>query len=324
MDRQALERQQPAFFRIITNQLTNQKLAHAYLFSGDAMTKDGAFYLAASLVCTESKTGACGVCSHCLQVEANQYNDLIYIDGTEESIKKDDIQRIQDQFALSALDVQGKKIYILDGVEYATAEAMNSLLKFLEEPASQDVLALLLTQNIDQVMATIVSRCQVIRFNPANEAMLEALALSYGIEAEEAHFVSRTVSSPRELEAYSSNTQAQKCYQVFSEYMVELFTDVNLGTIYLQRQVVKGGTLDRPGFRKFLQFVCQYLSEAIDHGTSSLLCISQATLDKNKQNLLHYLQVYLTMIDKITRSANLGLLSDELGYELWRNPDDES
>ncbi len=70
------------------------------------------------------------------------FSDMIIVDGSEETIKKEDIMHIQEEFNKTALEATGKKIYILNRVENATADAMNALLKFLEEPAS-DVTAIL-------------------------------------------------------------------------------------------------------------------------------------------------------------------------------------
>jgi hypothetical protein len=85
-----------------------------------------------------------------------------------------------------SLEVNGKKIYIIHLIEKATIGAMNSLLKFLEEPVD-DVVAIITTQNISKVLATIISRCQLIRLKDYSSLDLENYLISEGFDAEDAY-----------------------------------------------------------------------------------------------------------------------------------------
>jgi len=137
MFKDILREQQPVVYHTLRNALEHNRLAHAYMFSGPSGTpkKETAYLLAQSLVCKESGF-ACEVCDTCERVAHNEYADMIYLDGTSVSIKKDDILKLQHAFAKTGLEKTGKKIYVLDHAENATPDALNSLLKFLEEPGS--------------------------------------------------------------------------------------------------------------------------------------------------------------------------------------------
>ena len=166
MFKDILREQQPVVYHTLRNALEHNRLAHAYMFSGPSGTpkKETAYLLAQSLVCKESGF-ACEVCDTCERVAHNEYADMIYLDGTSVSIKKDDILKLQHAFAKTGLEKTGKKIYVLDHAENATPDALNSLLKFLEEPGS-DMIAILIVEQLDRVLPTIISRCQNIPFTP--------------------------------------------------------------------------------------------------------------------------------------------------------------
>ena len=164
MIKELLKEQQPVVYTTLKHALELDKLAHAYMFSGPAgtMKKEAAYLLAQSLVCS-THGFACECCDTCKRIAANEFADLKYIDGTTTSIKKEDIVKLQKEFNKTGLETTGKKIYILDHAENATPDALNSLLKFLEEPTN-DMTAILIVEQMDRVLPTIISRCQNIPF----------------------------------------------------------------------------------------------------------------------------------------------------------------
>ena len=106
----------------------------------------------------------CNQCQYCQKIDSGTYRDLIIFDGSKQAIKKDDIAFIQNQFNLAPFEKCGKKIYVLINVDNSTTEAMNSLLKFIEEPP-KETYAILTTKNISKVIPTIRSRCQVFHLH---------------------------------------------------------------------------------------------------------------------------------------------------------------
>lgn len=187
MDKEKLLKQQPIVSQVLSKALLSNHLSHAYLFTGpkNANKLSWAYLLAQSYICVHhDKLGfACSTCNQCQRIEKQLYTDLIVIDPNQNkpistgmdtlssskekkissSIKKEDIQRIQKQFSQSALESSGKRVYIINDVDRATPEALNSLLKFLEEP-NDSILAILISDSISNVLPTIISRCQTIHF----------------------------------------------------------------------------------------------------------------------------------------------------------------
>jgi DNA polymerase-3 subunit delta' len=98
------------------------------------------------------------------KIDNHNYHDLITINGYDGAIKKEEINNIIRTFSNSALESEGIKFYVIHGIENATHSAINSLLKFLEEPAV-NTYAILTTRALQKVLETIRSRCQVYRLN---------------------------------------------------------------------------------------------------------------------------------------------------------------
>lgn len=164
-----LKENQPIFYQIILNCFESKKIPHAFLIVGED-SKIAAHYLAKSLICEEDIL-ACNQCHECQRIDDHNYGDFIYVNGKDDTIKKGQIEYIQEQFAKSPLEGKSK-IYMLENIENSTSEAMNSLLKILEEPTS-DIYAIFTCQNLNRVLPTIQSRCQVIQLLPQSKALLK-------------------------------------------------------------------------------------------------------------------------------------------------------
>ena len=149
-----------------------------------------------SLICNE--TLACEQCIDCQKVLNHQYADIIEIDGEEESIKKKHIENIQETFKKSSLEGKAK-VYILKNVEKTTKEAMNALLKILEEP-TEGIYAIFTTKNINRILPTIISRCQVIELKPDNKEVLKEKLIAKGYEEEKASVLSYIIKDEDDLE----------------------------------------------------------------------------------------------------------------------------
>ena len=98
-------------------------------------------------------------------------------------IKKDQLLDLQSEFNNKAFE-GNKKIYIIRSAEKMNVQTANSILKFLEEPVD-DIIAILITDNINMLLPTIISRCQVIKLNKKKCSYdtisnLSDLLISYG------------------------------------------------------------------------------------------------------------------------------------------------
>lgn len=89
-------------------------------------------------------------------------NDLIIIDSDTNTIKTEEIENLKELFMTKSIN-SNPRIYVINGAEKLNEYASNKLLKFIEEP-EENIIAILLTENKSNLLETIISRCQIIRF----------------------------------------------------------------------------------------------------------------------------------------------------------------
>ncbi|MFA5442368.1 MAG: hypothetical protein WCX85_00150 [Bacilli bacterium] len=192
-----IKKYQSVLYKVFSNAIQTDKLTHAYLLSGEPGTplKDVALYLAKSLVCDMPEPLACERCLTCIRIEDGSFADLMIYDGQESTIKKNDVSEITSNFEKTALEAKGIMIYILHLVENMTSEAVNSLLKFLEEPG-KNVYAFLTTENEAKVLPTIISRTQVLHLKTIDKQQLIEESIKQGCPREDAEILSFFLNDP--------------------------------------------------------------------------------------------------------------------------------
>jgi DNA polymerase III subunit delta' len=209
-----LEVHQPLIYKTILNALKTQRLSHAYLIIGEAGTPllPVATYLAKSIVCENRRPLACEECLTCLRIDDGNYTDFVVYDGSLKTIKKEDIQAVEARYVDTAIESQGKMIYVLHLVENMTVEAVNSLLKFLEEPEN-DIYAFLTTENESKVLPTIISRTQTLRLKLIDRIVVINEAVGLGaplLDAEMLSYFYNDGSSILERSTDEDYTQAKE------------------------------------------------------------------------------------------------------------------
>lgn len=170
-------------YKVFFNSLKRQTISHAYLIETNGYYKafDFALSFAKSLLCPYNYTcfENCNKCRQCTIIDDNNFLELKIIKPDGEWIKKEQLEELQTLFSKKAV-IGNKKVYIIDGIEKLNTSSANSILKFLEEP-EEGIIAILLTDNINAVLSTIISRCQLISLkrvknNLSNSSMISLIA----------------------------------------------------------------------------------------------------------------------------------------------------
>lgn len=176
--------------KTLKNAINNNKIAHAYLFTGPRGTGKTtmAKLLAKALNCEHGMGHQCNECKNCISINEGTHPDVIEIDaasnnGVEEV--RDLIERVKYGTILGKY-----KVYIIDEVHMMSAGAFNALLKTLEEPP-EHVVFILATTEPNKILPTILSRCQRYDFSKLSDEeikerlmeVLESENIEYNEEA---------------------------------------------------------------------------------------------------------------------------------------------
>ncbi len=165
---------QDAIVKTLKNALINNKIAHAYLFSGPRGTGKTSIarLFAKALNCEEGLGNECNSCDNCIEIAKGTHPDVIEIDAASNS-GVDEVRNLIDKIKYAP--IKGRyKVYIIDEVHMMSNSAFNALLKTLEEPPSY-VVFILCTTEINKVLPTIVSRCQRYEFKKLSDDALRNL-----------------------------------------------------------------------------------------------------------------------------------------------------
>ena len=157
----------------LANAITEDRVAHAYLFTGPRGTgkTSTARILAKALNCEKGPTPKpCGACAACRAISDGSSLDVIEMDAASHS-KVDEIREILAGVPLATAGGR-KKVYVIDEVHMLSSGSFNALLKTLEEPPSH-VLFILATTEAHKVLPTIVSRTQRFDFRRVPASILE-------------------------------------------------------------------------------------------------------------------------------------------------------
>lgn len=178
----------------LASSLRTNRLAHAYLFVGPPQV--GKKTLASELIKTlecenprffKENFSGCGKCKSCQQIEKGIHPDVFLIEKSEKKeteteeggkptkksleIKIETIRQAQHHLILSSFFGKYKAVMI-DDADRMNLEAANCLLKILEEPGEKSII-ILISDNWQRMLATIISRCQMIRFLPVKKDLIE-------------------------------------------------------------------------------------------------------------------------------------------------------
>jgi DNA polymerase-3 subunit gamma/tau len=164
---------QPHVVQTLTNAISAERIAHAYLFSGArGIGKTSvARILAKALNCAQGPSPSpCNQCASCKEITESSSIDVFEIDGASNR-GIDEIRELRENVRYLPAK-SSYKIYIIDEVHMLTAPAFNALLKTLEEPPPH-VIFIFATTEVHRVPITITSRCQLFDFRriPAAEIM---------------------------------------------------------------------------------------------------------------------------------------------------------
>ena len=218
--------------RILTTFLQKGTIPHALLFTGiEGVGKENAavaFAMACNCSGDISKSGAereaarsdgrpdadiqpktgrpCGCCKSCRKIKSDNHPDIIRLKPSGSFIKIDQIRALCQTLAMKPYEAS-MRVVIISDAQAMNPAAGNALLKALEEPPVGTIL-ILVTAHASDLLPTIVSRCQPIRFNPISSQYLASVLIrEHGFHSEDAAVISAMAggSMSRALRMHRNN-----------------------------------------------------------------------------------------------------------------------
>lgn len=186
-----LEKIQPLASKIIMNSINKNRVSHAYLIQGGHGTgKEAMATLMAKNIFCLSPSGIepCQDCRMCKRIDSKNHPDVHWIEPEKQTIKKEQVEKLQKEFNYSGLE-SNKKVYIIKDADTLTLNAANRILKFLEEPSRQTT-AIMLTENSQSIIPTIRSRCQIIDLKPLHPGRFQEQLVASGMPEQSAALMS--------------------------------------------------------------------------------------------------------------------------------------
>ncbi len=180
--------------KALARQIASGEVAHAWLLLGPAGSgkRPAAIAMGAALNCPEQPGTGCGECSSCRRVQRRRFPDVHHVVAEGPIIPVDVVREtVVPEAARSPFEGR-MKVFVIEEAERMNPAAQNALLKTLEEP-QPDTAFILISDDEDEILETVRSRCRIVRLDPIPEARIVELLARQGV-AEQAALVAARVA----------------------------------------------------------------------------------------------------------------------------------
>lgn len=308
--------EQPISYRTLINSVKNEKYSHAYLIETNGYSKSFDFALAFAkyLFCPNkySNREKCKNCNQCSNIDKNEFIELKIIQPDGQWIKKSQLEELQKDFSKKSI-LGTKKIYIINGAEKLNASSSNSLLKFLEEP-EDGIIAILLTENIYNLLDTIISRCQIISLKNNKKLLEEDTMLKLANEI---------YNNQESINLFIENEDNKLKLQKIMEFVNYYEENHSQTLIYVNKLWNEYFSEKEDIYNAFTIILLLYkdafnakLNKKIEIFTDYIQFIQNINEKNNINSLISKINVIMDLREKIKFNINPNLLMDKLIIEL--------
>ena len=268
---------------VLKNQVMNNQLGHAYIFSGTRGTgkTSCAKILSRAVNCLNPIDGnPCNECINCKSILGDTTMDVVEMDAASNR-RIDDIRDLRDKVIYPPALLK-YKVYIIDEAHMITNEGFNALLKIMEEPPSH-LIFILATTELEKIPQTILSRCQRFDFNRIDrEGITESIKyitndLNVSIEEEAVEMIARAADGAmRDAQSILDQVLASSGNHVTTDLVASIIGTVKSDEIFeLVDRVINGSQAEA---LKILENVFEsgidsgeFISSLLDHYRDLLL-----------------------------------------------------
>ncbi|GAA3634106.1 DNA polymerase III subunit delta [Lactobacillus hamsteri] len=180
-----------------------KQLAHSYLFvdNDEKRALNTAYWLACLFNCT-GKDKPDGTCANCRQILSGNHPDVLLVKTEgKQTVGIDQIRPLKEELAKSPVE-SSRRFFMINEAQKLTMPAANALLNLLEEPIAP-VVSILITNNADQILPTIRSRTQILKFDSGEKKDgREAILIENGFSSEEIEELKDTKKIDQEIKYF--------------------------------------------------------------------------------------------------------------------------
>lgn len=268
------------------------KISHAYLIETNNLEKCYLDLLEVikQIFCQNEYNKECNKCNICNLVNQNYLPSLVVISPDGMNIKKEQIVELKKKFSTVPIYTK-ENIYVIKNAEKLNGASANTMLKFLEEP-EQNILGFFITNNANNVISTIRSRCEVIK-------------VLYDIHEIDINNITNDINKDK--------------FDVAIEYLFKIEVEKKLGIMY-NRDVVLNKFSEREDIKTVFKIIFIIYEEllkkvmGLDNKFNFEKINELSSLDKDK--VLRRINLVTKFIDDIDSNVNVELLLDKFVIEL--------
>lgn len=268
------------------------KISHAYLIETNNLEKCYLDLLEVikQIFCQNEYNKECNKCNICNLVNQNYLPSLVVISQDGMNIKKEQIVELKKKFSTVPIYTK-ENIYVIKNAEKLNGASANTMLKFLEEP-EQNILGFFITNNANNVISTIRSRCEVIK-------------VLYDIHELDINNITNDINKDK--------------FDVAIEYLFKIEVEKKLGIMY-NRDVVLNKFSEREDIKTVFKIIFIIYEEllkkvmGLDNKFDFEKINELSSLDKDK--VLRRINLVTKFIDDIDSNVNVELLLDKFVIEL--------
>ena len=268
------------------------KISHAYLIETNNLEKCYLDLLEVikQIFCQNEYNKECNKCNICNLVNQNYLPSLVVISPDGMNIKKEQNVELKKKFSTVPIYTK-ENIYVIKNAEKLNGASANTMLKFLEEP-EQNILGFFITNNANNVISTIRSRCEVIK-------------VLYDIHELDINNITNDINKDK--------------FDVAIEYLFKIEVEKKLGIMY-NRDVVLNKFSEREDIKTVFKIIFIIYEEllkkvmGLDNKFDFEKINELSSLDKDK--VLRRINLVTKFIDDIDSNVNVELLLDKFVIEL--------
>jgi len=311
---------------LLSSSIKEKRVFHAYIFNGSEGTGKTkmALEFAKALNCEEETGDACGRCLNCKRIEHNNHQDVKWVKPDGNSLKIEQVRQLQKDSKYKKIKTTKSKTYIIEQADLLTNQAANSLLKFLEEPENDSVI-ILITENQNNLLPTIRSRCQTVYFSKLNPANIVEILKKEGFKEDDILLAAHLTQDISKIRTILKTEQFAQMRNIVLQWSEDVLNKKYQTLLSIEDKIIKDDYIKEqlPNFldllliwyRDILNIKIERKESIINKEYQDNLLKQALHLTEDK--ILDNIDVILKTKKKLLSPVNQKLVLEQLVLSLW-------